>query len=96
MQPPTVLSCCLCQALAARGATLYMLCRNEQRGQEAAQKVKEASGNSNVHLAVSTTCRRCVCCRCSSPSSPCISNAFCWQWADQPPKSRLQQQPGCY
>jgi dehydrogenase/reductase SDR family protein 12 len=41
------------KALAARGATLYMLCRNQQRGQEAADKVKQASGNSNVHLAVS-------------------------------------------
>lgn len=40
------------KALAARGATLYMLCRNQQRGQEAADKVKQASGNSNVHLAV--------------------------------------------
>lgn len=29
-----------------------MLCRNQQRGQEAADKVKAASGNSNVHLAV--------------------------------------------
>lgn len=41
------------QAIAASGATLYMLCRNQQRGQEAADKVKQASGNSDVHLAVS-------------------------------------------
>lgn len=58
MRPALLLS----QAIAARGATLYMLCRNQQRGQEAADKVKQASGNSDVHLAVSARnlqCRSC-------------------------------------
>jgi dehydrogenase/reductase SDR family protein 12 len=41
------------QALASRGATLYMLCRNQQRGTEAAERVREATGNRDVHLAVS-------------------------------------------
>lgn len=41
------------QELARRGATLYMVCRNEERGRQALEKVKADSGNSNVHLAVS-------------------------------------------
>jgi hypothetical protein len=40
-----------------------MVCRNEQRGQEAAAKVRETTGNNDVHLAVSGhkagTPRRC-------------------------------------
>lgn len=40
------------QELARRGATLYMVCRNEERGRQALEKVKADSGNSNVHLAV--------------------------------------------
>jgi len=38
--------------LGKRGATLYMVCRNKERGSLAAQAVRDASGNSNVHLAV--------------------------------------------
>lgn len=41
------------QELARRGATLYMVCRNEERGRQALEKVRADSGNSNVHLAVS-------------------------------------------
>ncbi|EFJ45998.1 hypothetical protein VOLCADRAFT_82077 [Volvox carteri f. nagariensis] len=40
------------QELARRGATLYMVCRNPQRGEEAVQKVRQASGNQDVHLQV--------------------------------------------
>lgn len=40
------------QALASRGATLFMLCRNQQRGQEAVQAVREQTGNKDVQLAV--------------------------------------------
>eukprot|EP00775_Hariotina_reticulata_P012698 gene12698-12829_t len=38
--------------LGKRGATLYMVCRNKERGSLAAQAVKAATGNNNVHLAV--------------------------------------------
>jgi dehydrogenase/reductase SDR family protein 12 len=49
-----VLCCFTChpQALASRGATLFMLCRNQQRGQEAVQAVREQTGNKDVQLAV--------------------------------------------
>ncbi|GLC47740.1 hypothetical protein PLESTB_000020700 [Pleodorina starrii] len=40
------------QELARRGATLYMVCRNPQRGEEAVKRVREATGNQNVHLQV--------------------------------------------
>ncbi|KXZ55487.1 hypothetical protein GPECTOR_2g1036 [Gonium pectorale] len=40
------------QELARRGATLYMVCRNAQRGEEAVQKVRQATGNQDVHLQV--------------------------------------------
>jgi len=36
--------------LASRGSTLYMVCRNETKGKEAVEKVKEESGNTDVHL----------------------------------------------
>lgn len=36
--------------LASRGSTLYMVCRNEARGQEAVEKVKKESGNNDIHL----------------------------------------------
>lgn len=36
--------------LASRGSTLYMCCRNEDRGKAALQKVKELSLNDDVHL----------------------------------------------
>ncbi|KAG7667268.1 hypothetical protein Ndes2526B_g04229 [Nannochloris sp. 'desiccata'] len=36
--------------LASRGSTLYMICRNETRGKEAVEKVKQETGNTDVHL----------------------------------------------
>lgn len=36
--------------LARRGLTCYMVCRNEARGQEAVERVRNATGNGNVHL----------------------------------------------
>lgn len=36
--------------LASRGSTLYMCCRNEERGKAALAKVKELSMNDDVHL----------------------------------------------
>lgn len=38
--------------LAKRGCKLFLVCRNQQRGEEAVEQVKEASGNSDVHLLV--------------------------------------------
>lgn len=49
-----------CQELAARGATLLMLCRSEERGKTAVEEVRAKSGNSDVHLKV---------CDVSSPAS---------------------------
>ncbi|GLI68163.1 hypothetical protein VaNZ11_012502 [Volvox africanus] len=40
------------QELARRGATLYMVCRNPIRGEEAVQKVRQVTGNQDVHLQV--------------------------------------------
>ncbi|PNH05887.1 Dehydrogenase/reductase SDR family member 12 [Tetrabaena socialis] len=40
------------QELARRGATLYMVCRNAQRGEAAVQRVRQATGNQDVHLQV--------------------------------------------
>ncbi|KAI7842490.1 hypothetical protein COHA_003844 [Chlorella ohadii] len=42
--------------LAKRGATLYMVCRNEERGREAVERVRRDSGNSDVHLKARTGC----------------------------------------
>ena len=39
---------CLSDWLAARGATLYMVCRNEARGMAARQEIVKASGNDRV------------------------------------------------
>jgi hypothetical protein len=39
-------------ALAARGATLLLLCRSAERGAAAVEAVKAASGNPDVHLEV--------------------------------------------
>lgn len=36
--------------LAARGCTLYMVCRSEERGRAAVEKVQASSGNKDVHL----------------------------------------------
>lgn len=38
--------------LARRGATVFMLCRNEARGAEAVEQVRQASGNADVHLRI--------------------------------------------
>lgn len=40
------------QALAGRGATVWMLCRDRQRGQRAATQVRAATGSKHVHLAL--------------------------------------------
>lgn len=42
--------------LARRGATLYMVCRNEERGRAAVEKVRQDSGNADVHLKVGCCC----------------------------------------
>jgi len=38
--------------IAKRGCTLYMVCRNQSRGEEAVNAVVQASGNPDVHLIV--------------------------------------------
>lgn len=38
------------EALAGRGAEVWMFCRNESRGEAARQEVISATGNKNVHL----------------------------------------------
>ena len=38
--------------LAKRGATLYMVCRNEVRGAQAVSSIMEKTGNANVHLKI--------------------------------------------
>ena len=43
---------CLSDWLASRGATLYMVCRNEARGTAARDEVAAASGNNRVHCLV--------------------------------------------
>lgn len=40
------------QGLASRGATVYMVCRNKERGEAALSKIQSATGNQNVHLEV--------------------------------------------
>eukprot|EP00271_Cylindrocystis_brebissonii_P019627 TRINITY_DN6049_c0_g1_i1.p1 TRINITY_DN6049_c0_g1~~TRINITY_DN6049_c0_g1_i1.p1 ORF type:complete len:322 (+),score=65.21 TRINITY_DN6049_c0_g1_i1:126-1091(+) len=39
-------------ALASKGATVYAICRNEQRGQAAVDEIRAETGNPNVHLEV--------------------------------------------
>ena len=39
---------CLSDYLAARGASLYMVCRNEARAEVAMQEIRAASGNDKV------------------------------------------------
>lgn len=34
------------------GATVYMVCRNKERGEAALSKIQSATGNQNVHLEV--------------------------------------------
>ena len=40
------------RALAGRGATVWMLCRDRQRGQRAVERLRAATGSSRVHLAL--------------------------------------------
>jgi len=40
---------CLC---FSSGATVYMVCRNKERGQEALSKIQTSTGNQNVYLEV--------------------------------------------
>ncbi|CAH8384600.1 unnamed protein product [Eruca vesicaria subsp. sativa] len=40
------------EGLASRGATVYMVCRNKERGQEALSKIQNSTGNQNVYLEV--------------------------------------------
>lgn len=40
------------EGLAARGATVYMVCRNKERGQEAVSKIQTSTGNPNVFLEI--------------------------------------------
>ncbi|XP_076899315.1 uncharacterized protein LOC143553157 [Bidens hawaiensis] len=38
--------------LASRGATVYMVCRNKERGEDAVSKIQSSTSNQNVHLEV--------------------------------------------
>lgn len=38
--------------LAKRGATLYMVCRSKDRGEQAISTIQQETGNTNVHLKV--------------------------------------------
>lgn len=38
------------QEFAKRGCKLYMVCRNEERGRAAVDKVISTSGNNDIHL----------------------------------------------
>ena len=38
------------KALAKKGCTLYIVCRNETRGQQAVKSIRTETGNSDVHL----------------------------------------------
>ncbi|KAG8491039.1 hypothetical protein CXB51_014187 [Gossypium anomalum] len=40
------------EALASRGATVYMVCRNKEKGETALSKIQSSTGNPNVHLEV--------------------------------------------
>ncbi|KDP26180.1 hypothetical protein JCGZ_22274 [Jatropha curcas] len=40
------------EALASRGATVYMICRNKERGEAALSNIRSETGNQNVHLEV--------------------------------------------
>lgn len=40
------------EELARRGCTLYMVCRNQERGEAAVKKIIEATGNTDVHLKI--------------------------------------------
>ncbi|KAG8377278.1 hypothetical protein BUALT_Bualt08G0012700 [Buddleja alternifolia] len=40
------------EGLASRGATVFMVCRNKERGEAAASEIQSATGNKNVFLEV--------------------------------------------
>uniref|UniRef100_A0A453SBK4 Dehydrogenase/reductase SDR family member 12 n=4 Tax=Aegilops tauschii subsp. strangulata TaxID=200361 RepID=A0A453SBK4_AEGTS len=40
------------QGLASHGATVYMLCRNKERGETALNEIRSKTGNMNVHLEI--------------------------------------------
>ncbi|EEF38096.1 dehydrogenase/reductase SDR family member 12 [Ricinus communis] len=40
------------EGLASRGATVYMVCRNKERGEAALSNIQSTTGNQNVHLEV--------------------------------------------
>ncbi|CAK9309681.1 unnamed protein product [Citrullus colocynthis] len=40
------------EGLASRGATVYMVCRNKERGEAALSEIKSKTGNQNVHLEI--------------------------------------------
>ncbi|XP_039066587.1 dehydrogenase/reductase SDR family member 12 isoform X2 [Hibiscus syriacus] len=40
------------EGLASRGATVYMVCRNMERGETALSKIQSSTGNPNLHLEV--------------------------------------------
>ncbi|CAI9116464.1 OLC1v1017612C4 [Oldenlandia corymbosa var. corymbosa] len=40
------------EGLASRGANVYMVCRNKERGEAALSKIQEKTGNKNVYLEV--------------------------------------------
>ncbi|PPS06705.1 hypothetical protein GOBAR_AA13943 [Gossypium barbadense] len=40
------------EALASCGATVYMVCRNKEKGETALSKIQSSTGNPNVHLEV--------------------------------------------
>ncbi len=44
------MACACMQELAARGATVLMACRNEERGKAAVAAVVAKTGNPDVHL----------------------------------------------
>eukprot|EP00262_Sarcandra_glabra_P014662 TRINITY_DN4328_c0_g1_i1.p1 TRINITY_DN4328_c0_g1~~TRINITY_DN4328_c0_g1_i1.p1 ORF type:complete len:322 (+),score=52.65 TRINITY_DN4328_c0_g1_i1:114-1079(+) len=40
------------EGLASRGATVYLVCRSKERGEDALSKIQSATGNKNVYLEV--------------------------------------------
>ncbi|XP_042495223.1 dehydrogenase/reductase SDR family member 12 [Macadamia integrifolia] len=40
------------EGLASRGATIYMVCRSKERGEDALSKIQSKTGNPNVHLEI--------------------------------------------
>ncbi|KAF3777612.1 Dehydrogenase/reductase SDR family member 12 [Nymphaea thermarum] len=40
------------EGLASRGATVYMVCRNKEKGEAALSEIKTKTGNPNVHLEI--------------------------------------------